>query len=224
MLILLKRSSLDLHLRLFYGRSVSVSLHGFAASLALIIAIGSQNVFVLRQGLRREHVPAVVAICIVSDVALIAAGAGGLGAIVRDAPGLVTAARWGGAAFLLIYAVGAARRALRPSGESLDPSVADERRGTGLWPTIATVLALTWLNPHVYLDTVLLLGSMAAAQGDQAPLFVLGAIGGSASWFLALGFGARWLGRFLRRPRAWRILDAGIAVTMTALAILLVTT
>ncbi|GAA1487551.1 LysE/ArgO family amino acid transporter [Brachybacterium sacelli] len=198
------------------------SLHGFAASLALIIAIGSQNVFVLRQGLRRQHVLAVVTVCILSDVVLIAAGAGGVGLLVRDAPGLVTAARWGGAAFLLVYAASAARRALRPDGDGLEPSAPESARGGGVWPVVLTALALTWLNPHVYLDTVLLLGSIAATHGQQSPSFALGAIAASASWFLALGFGARGLGRFLRSPRAWRVLDGGIAVTMIVIAILLV--
>ena len=194
---------------------VSPLLHGLLAGLTLIIAIGSQNVFVLRQGIRRENVLAVVLVCIGSDVVLISAGAGGLGALVQAVPEAVAVARWAGVAILLGYAALAARRALR-GGESLQ---ADGRgRGSGLGAVIATTLALTWLNPHVYLDTVLLLGSIASTHGAQAWRFVIGALIGSALWFSALGFGARYLGRFLSSPRSWRVLDGVVAVTMVAVA------
>ncbi|MGP5268717.1 LysE/ArgO family amino acid transporter [Brachybacterium alimentarium] len=194
------------------------ALHGLLAGLSLIIAIGSQNVFVLRQGIRRDHVLAVVTVCIASDAVLILAGAGGLGALVRAVPEVVVAARWAGVVFLLGYAVLAARRALR-GGESLE---ADEAgRGSGLGPVVATALALTWLNPHVYLDTVLLLGSIAATHGAQAWLFAVGAVAGSMIWFSALGFGARGLGRVLSSARSWRVVDGAVALTMLIVAGLL---
>lgn len=191
------------------------ALHGLLAGLSLIIAIGSQNVFVLRQGIRREHVLPVVAVCITSDAVLITAGAGGLGALERAVPELVTIARWAGVAFLLGYAALAARRALR-GGESLQAD--GSGRGSGLGAVVATALALTWLNPHVYLDTVLLLGSLAATHGAQAGQFAAGAVAGSTLWFTALGFGARKLGRVLSSARAWRVLDGVVAVTMVGVA------
>ncbi len=225
------------------------------AGLALIIAIGSQNVFVLRQGLRREHVWVVVGVCLVSDVVLIAAGAAGLGAVVRSAPLVVEVAKWGGAAFVLVYAAMAARRAIVGTGEALevedgngdersarsneaglDPTgdgsganggvaVLDRKRAararSGALAVALATLALTWLNPHVYLDTVLLLGSIAATHGEAAWRFALGAILASAVWFVALGWGARWLGRFLGSPRSWRILDGVVAVMMIGVAVML---
>ncbi|MFC7465546.1 LysE/ArgO family amino acid transporter [Brachybacterium sp. GCM10030252] len=197
---------------------VIIALHGLLTGLTLIVAIGSQNVFVLRQGIRREHVLAVVAVCIGSDAVLILAGAGGLGALVRAVPEVVVAARWTGVVFLLGYAVLAARRALR-GGESMQ---ADEAgRGSRLRPVLATALALTWLNPHVYLDTVLLLGSIASTYGAQAWLFACGALVGSTIWFTALGLGARRLGRHLTSPRSWRVLDGAVALTMLMVAALL---
>lgn len=218
-------------------------LAGFGLGLSLIIAIGAQNVFLLRQGLRREHVLPVVVICAVSDAALIAVGVAGLGFLVQQAPWLMTVARWAGAAFLVAYGLLAARRAWRGSGEALqtggpdaggDPD-ADGPGGTAtgggsarvatrtrLLPVVATALALTWLNPHVYLDTVLLLGSVAATHGDQRWAFAAGAMAASVIWFSGLGFGARYLGRWLRTPRAWRVLDALIAVVMIALGVSLV--
>ena len=208
---------------------------GLGLGLSLIIAIGAQNVFVLRQGIRREHVLPVVIICALSDALLIAAGVAGLGFVISAAPWLVVVARWAGAAFLLVYGILAARRAWR-GGEELRVESADGENvsatptsggtttatRTALAPVIATVLALTWLNPHVYLDTVLMLGSIAATHGDERWLFAAGAIAASILWFTALGFGARFVGRWLRTERSWRILDALIAVVMIALAISLV--
>ena len=136
----------------------------------------------------------------------------------RAVPEVVVAARWAGVVFLFGYAVLAARRALR-GGESLE---ADEAgRGSGRGPVVATALALTWLNPHVYLDTVLLLGSIAATHGAQAWLFAVGAVAGSMIWFSALGFGARGLGRVLSSARSWRVLDGAVALTMLIVAGLL---
>ncbi|MDY0984714.1 L-lysine exporter [Microbacterium sp. CFBP9023] len=207
---------------------------GLGLGLSLIVAIGAQNVFVLRQGVRREHVLPVVIICAVSDALLIAAGVAGLGFVISAAPWLVVVARWAGALFLLAYGILAARRAWR-GGEELrvdrtgaEGSAPGSGGGTttatrtALAPVIATVLALTWLNPHVYLDTVLMLGSIAATHGDERWLFAAGAIAASILWFTALGFGARYLGRWLRTERAWRILDALIAVVMITLAVSLV--
>lgn len=192
------------------------ALHGFLSGLSLILAIGSQNVFVLRQGIRREHVLAVVIVCIVSDAVLISAGAGGLGALVRAAPEVVVVARWAGVVFLLAYAALAARRAIR-GGESMQIEEGGGHRGA-LAPVLATTFALTWLNPHVYLDTVLLLGSIAATHGGQAWLFAIGAVAGSTVWFTALGVGARRLGRLFSSPRSWRVLDGVVAVTMVVVA------
>lgn len=203
---------------------MSIALHGLLAGLSLIIAIGSQNVFVLRQGIRREHVLAVVTVCIASDVVLISAGAGGLGALVQAAPEVVGTARWAGVAFLLGYAALAARRAVR-GGESLEgegSGRSGEGRGSGLGAVIATTLAITWLNPHVYLDTVLLLGSIASTYGTRAWLFVLGALVGSVLWFSVLGIGARHLGRFLSGAWSWRVLDGVVAGTMVVVAGMLV--
>ncbi|UWF77137.1 LysE/ArgO family amino acid transporter [Microbacterium neungamense] len=218
-------------------------LAGLGLGLSLIVAIGAQNVFVLRQGLRREHVLPVVVICAVSDAVLIAAGVAGLGYIVQQAPWLVTIARWAGAVFLVTYGVMAARRAWRGDGSlqvdaspsSAGLSTADAGAAsaptsggtatmtrTRLAPVIGTVLALTWLNPHVYLDTVLMLGSVAATHGEERWLFAAGAMTASVLWFAGLGFGARHLGRWLRTRRAWRMLDAGIAVVMVVLGIGLV--
>ncbi|MEU4015198.1 LysE/ArgO family amino acid transporter [Microbacterium sp. NPDC028030] len=210
-------------------------LAGLGLGLSLIVAIGAQNVFVLRQGIRREHVIAVVVICALSDAALIVAGVAGLGFVLSAAPWLVVVARWAGALFLAVYGILAARRAWR-GGEELrvdgtdiagtDPSMLQGPTTTlprtGLAPVILTTLALTWLNPHVYLDTVLMLGSIAATHGDERWLFAGGAIAASILWFTALGFGARYLGRWLRTPRSWRILDAVIAVVMISIAISLV--
>jgi len=210
-------------------------LAGLGLGLSLIVAIGAQNVFVLRQGIRREHVVAVVAICAVSDAVLIVAGVAGLGFVISSAPWLVPLARWAGGLFLLGYGVLAARRAWFGDGDALrvdegerdDPSTDPSTRGgtatrTAVAPVVLTVLALTWLNPHVYLDTVLMLGSIAATHGDDRWLFAAGAVVASVVWFTALGFGARHLGRWLRTPRSWRILDAAIAVIMIAIAVSLV--
>lgn len=211
-------------------------LAGLGLGLSLIIAIGAQNVFVLRQGIRREHVLAVVIICALSDALLIIAGVAGLGYVINAAPWLVTVARWAGAVFLTVYGLMAARRAWRGGEGALEveaerdapatgggtATVTRTARRTALAPVILTTLALTWLNPHVYLDTVLMLGSIAATHGEQRWLFAAGAVMASILWFTALGFGARYLGRWLRTPRAWRILDAVIAVVMLSLAVSLV--
>lgn len=188
---------------------------GLVTGLVLIVAIGAQNAFVLRQGLARAHVGVVVAVCLVSDAVLITAGVAGIGALVEQAGWLLQAARWGGVAFLATYGVLSVRRALRPEAlRAADTGAGTRRRA------VLTALALTWLNPHVYLDTVLFLGSVATTHGaDERWWFGLGAVLGSAVWFLGLGYGARRAHRLLSRPRAWQVLDALIGVVMLLLAV-----
>lgn len=233
------------------------AIAGFAFGLSLIVAIGAQNAFVLRQGLQRRHVGAVVAVCAVSDVVLIAVGVAGVGAALTSHPTLTSIGYWAGGLFLLAYAAIAFKRALRPaaltpngsapdgsaySGSTPNASTADgpapdcpapdsSAAGTStggivavgtaaagtLVPTILTALALTWLNPHVYLDTVVLLGSIASAQ-DSDVWFGIGAAAASIVWFSALGFGARYLRPLFARARAWQVLDAAIGVLMLLLA------
>jgi L-lysine exporter family protein LysE/ArgO len=194
-------------------------LVGFLASLALIVAIGAQNAFVLRQGIRGEHVAAVVAVCAVSDIVLITAGIAGVGALIATHPSALSIAKFGGAAFLIGYGLLAARRAWRPS--TLTPSDSDPAR---LLEVLVTCLALTWLNPHVYLDTVVLLGTLANEHSGQRWLFGVGAVTASVVWFVSLGLGARRLSRFFATPLTWRILDGIIAVTMTGLGVSLALT
>ena len=191
---------------------------GLALGLGLIVAIGAQNAFVLRQGLRVEHVAAVVAVCALSDIALIGAGVLGAGAALTQVPWLIPVVCFAGAAFLLCYGFLAARRALRPG--ALLPDAGGAR--TGLAVTVGTCLALTWLNPHVYLDTVVLLGSMASTYGEHRWQFAAGAALGSVAWFTGLGYGARLLRPVFARPLAWQVLDGVIALVMTALAVSLV--
>ena len=182
--------------------------------LSLIVAIGSQNAFVLRQGLRRQRVGVVVLVCVLSDAVLIAAGVAGAGALVQDHPGVLDGVRIAGAAFLAAYGALAVRRALRP--QTLDPR--GGARPASLAATVVTALALTWLNPHVYLDTVVLLGSIAQSHPGRQWSFAAGAVLGSTLWFTALGFGAVLLRPLFARARAWQVLDAVIAAVMFALA------
>lgn len=193
-------------------------LAGLSTGLGLIVAIGAQNAFVLRQGIRREHIVPIVAICALSDIVLIAAGVGGLGKLVTAAPVVLQVARWAGAVVLAGYAVVAVRRALRP--RALVAADGDGR--TSRRRAVLTALAITWLNPHVYLDTVLLLGSVASSHGAQKWWFAIGAMIGSIVWFCTIGFGARLLRGVFARPGAWRVLDLVIAAIMGAMALLLV--
>jgi L-lysine exporter family protein LysE/ArgO len=190
---------------------------GFVASAALVAAIGAQNAYVLRLGLRRLHVAPVVVLCIASDALLIAAGVLGMGTLVASFPSFLSVARWAGVAFLVAYGLFALRRAVAAGGGTLG---GEGGRTTPLARTLGTVLALTFLNPHVYLDTVVLLGALGSAEptGGRLP-FVLGATAASAVWFLSLGFGARRLSPLFARRHAWRILDAGVGVLMLALAL-----
>ncbi|MFB7501499.1 LysE/ArgO family amino acid transporter [Streptomyces sp. NPDC056161] len=199
--------------------ALTAAAAGFGTGLSLIVAIGAQNAFVLRQGIRRDAVLAVVGICALSDAVLIALGVGGVGAVVVAWPGALRAVGLIGGAFLLCYGALAARRVLGAGAGGLraEGTPAGSRRRA-----VLTCLALTWLNPHVYLDTVFLLGSLAADRGPLRWTFGLGAALASLCWFTALGFGARPLGRILAGPRAWRVLDGLVAVTMLTLGALLV--
>ncbi len=189
-------------------------LVGFIASFTLIAAIGAQNAFVLRQGIRREHVLPVVALCTVSDMALIAAGIAGVGALISAHPTVVDIAKYGGATFLICYGLLAARRAWRPS--ALTPSESAPAR---LTEVLVTCAALTFLNPHVYLDTVVLLGALANEHRDERWLFGIGAVTASAVWFVSLGLGARRLAGLFASPLTWRILDGLIAAMMIGLGV-----
>ena len=197
----------------------SVFLQGLALSLGLIVAIGAQNAFVLRQGLRREHVASVVFFCAITDALLIAAGVLGMAQALGDRPMVANALALAGAVFLAAYGWNALRRALQQNG-----LLANEE-GDGLtWAAaMAQAAAFTLLNPHVYLDTVLLVGSIGAQQrADLQVWFVAGASSASLLWFCALGFGARWLAPLFAKPRAWQVLDILIGLTMWALSGMLV--
>ena len=187
---------------------------GLATGLALIVAIGSQNAFVLRCGIRREHVLPIVLFCAASDALLIAAGVGGAGALLRGNALLMDLTRYGGALFLGSYGLLAARRAW--AGEHLQ---LEAQSSTSLGAALAACFAFTFLNPHVYLDTVILLGTVASQRGEGRWTFGFGAMLGSVLWFSALGFGARLLAPWFEKPIAWRILDSLIALVMLALAL-----
>jgi L-lysine exporter family protein LysE/ArgO len=190
-------------------------LTGTLFGLSLIVAIGAQNTFVIEQGVRGEHVGAVVAVCIASDVVLIAAGVGGAGALFTRSPDLLQVVRWAGATFLFAYAAFALRRAWRPGALHAETTGEPARLGS----VLATTAALTWLNPHVYLDTVVLLGSVASTHGRARWWFAAGAALASVLWFTALGHGAKLLRPVFARTIAWRVLDLGVAVVMTVLAV-----
>ncbi|MEM9318755.1 MAG: LysE/ArgO family amino acid transporter [Pseudomonadota bacterium] len=191
---------------------------GFALGFSLILAIGSQNAFVLRQGLRRSHVLPVVLACSISDAILIAIGVSSFAAISAQLPWITPALRWAGAAFLITYGALAFRSAWRGGG------ILSEAEGApdALWPTLATALLLTWANPHVYLDTVVLLGSVAAQYGRDATLFGAGAVLSSFVFFFSLGYGAKALAPFFARPRAWQILDLLVGCIMWSIALKLI--
>ncbi|WP_307543751.1 LysE/ArgO family amino acid transporter [Streptomyces sp. V3I8] len=212
--------------------ALTATAAGFGTGLSLIVAIGAQNAFVLRQGVRRDAVLAVVGICALSDAVLIALGVGGVGAVVVAWPSVLTAVALIGGVFLIGYGCLAARRVLRPAELGMEAEGAGAAGAAGPAGTagapgsrrraVLTCLAMTWLNPHVYLDTVFLLGSIAADRGPWRWTFGLGAVTASLVWFAALGFGARLLGPLLARPSAWRVLDALIAATMIVLGVTLI--
>lgn len=195
-----------------------VCLQGLAISFGLIVAIGAQNAFVLRQGLRREHVGSVVLFCALADATLISAGVLGVGQALGDSPALARALALVGALFLLAYGGRALARARRPQSLQASPGGAGAGRGA----VLAQAAAFTLLNPHVYLDTVLLVGSLGAQHpGPLRPWFIAGASVASLGWFALLGFGARALSPWFARPRAWQWLDGLIGLTLWILAALL---
>jgi L-lysine exporter family protein LysE/ArgO len=191
-------------------------LPGFLTGLSLIVAIGAQNAFVLRQGLLRKHVLVMVLICAISDATLIILGVLGLGALISALPWLLEVIRWVGVAFLVWYGSTSLKRFMK--NESLKAAEA----GSGnLKQTVLTTLALTFLNPHVYLDTVIFIGGIANQFGDQKWMFVIGAVTASFIWFFGLGFGASKASVVMSKPAFWKILDVFIAAVMFSLAITL---
>ncbi|MGL4279347.1 MAG: LysE/ArgO family amino acid transporter [Albidovulum sp.] len=193
----------------------SVFFAGFGLSLSLIAAIGAQNAFVLRQGLRREHVLPVALFCAVSDAVLIAAGIAGIGIATERLPMLLPILKWGGVAFLAVYGAKAFRAAWK-GGEALD---AAKTGAAPLGRVLLTLAAITWLNPHVYLDTVVLLGSIANQYPGREWSFGAGAALGSFSFFFALAYGARLLSPLFAQPAAWRVLDGFVAAVMWSIAL-----
>lgn len=193
---------------------MDVYLTGFAVGLSLILAIGSQNAFVLRQGLRGEHIGIVCATCAVSDALLILLGVTGFRNVIAFAPWLEPTMLYAGSAFLIWYGARSARSAFA-STEALMPSA---RVPSNLATTMATCLALTWLNPHVYLDTVLLIGSISTRFPNDELQFALGAMTASVLFFFSLGYGAAVLRPVFERPAAWRLLEGAVALTMWTLA------
>lgn len=195
-------------------------LAGFGTGAGLIVAIGAQNAFVLRQGLKRSHVPLIVATCIFGDCVCISAGVAGMGEAVERLPVLLEVFRWGGAAFLLWYGLLAIQRAVRGGASLAAEDDAPVKESAAA--VLAACLAFTFLNPHVYLDTVVFLGSISTRyEGSARWLFAAGAMSASFVWFNLLGFGAALLRPLFRKPAAWRVLDAAIALVMLSIALLL---
>ena len=188
-------------------------LPGFFAGLGLIVAIGAQNAFVIRQGLSRQHVFVVVAICAIADASLIALGIAGLGAIIQGVPWLLEGVRWFGVAYLTWFGIKSVRSALK--NQAMDTS---GTQTTSLKKAVLAVLGFTFLNPHVYLDTVILLGSISNQFAYDRWIFGFGAMTASIVWFSAIGFGARAASRFMSKPIFWRVLDSLIAVVMFSIA------
>ncbi|MEN9714455.1 MAG: hypothetical protein RLZZ164_1119 [Actinomycetota bacterium] len=188
-------------------------LTGMLTGWSLIVAIGAQNAFVIRQGLTRKYVLPVVAICAIADALLIAAGVAGLGAIIKGLPWMLEFIRWFGVAYLLWFAFKSVRSALK--NDALD---ATGKQSGNLKSVILTVLAMTFLNPHVYLDTVIFVGSIANQFGDARWTFAFGAMTASLVWFFGLGYGARAASKFMAKPIFWKVLDSVIAVVMVTLA------
>ena len=190
------------------------ALNGYLTALSLILAIGAQNAFVLRQGIRREHVASVVAVCALSDAALIAAGVAGFGAVSAALPWIGVVMRWFGVAFLLVYGALRLRAALR-GGAALKPMAGAQ---VSLRRVLATCLLLTWANPHVYLDTLVLMGSISTQHAPHQVAFGVAGALGSFSFFVVLGYGARLLAPLFANPRAWVVLEGVVGLTMWAIA------
>jgi len=188
-------------------------LAGLLVGLSLILAIGAQNAYVLRMGLTRHYVGLIVVMCALSDIGLIVLGVAGIGGVIRSAPWSLQVLRWVGVAYLTLFALRSFWRAFRPG--VLLPS---EQQSPALRTVIATTLAFTFLNPHVYLDTVILLGSIGNQYGHARWLFAFGASMGSVLWFTVLGYGARFASRMMSRPGTWRALDSLIGVVMLLIA------
>ena len=195
---------------------LSIFLAGVATGLGLIVAVGAQNAFLLRQAIRGEHVLPVVAVCLLSDVVAISIGVAGFGVVLERWPAVLPVAQVAGGLYLLAFGAQSAMRAWRPVGlDATGGQTMTVRRA------VLLTLALTWLNPHFYLDAILMLGTVANSFGDQHWWFGAGAIVASAIWFPTLGYGARLLRGVFARPSAWRVLDSGIAVLMGALGVTL---
>ena len=192
-------------------------LNGVLVAAGLIIAIGAQNAFVLAQSLRREHHLSVAALCVLCDAILVSAGVFGLAKILAENPTLLAIARWGGVAFLSWYGVKALRRAIAPEAMSDATQTGPRSRRT----VLMAALAVTLLNPHVYLDTVLLIGSLGAQQAAPGA-YAMGAASASLLWFFTLALGAAWLAPWLARPATWRLVDLMVAVMMLGMAAQLV--
>ncbi len=196
---------------------ISALFQGYITMLSLIVAIGAQNAYVLRQGIRREHVAAVVAVCAISDAALVGCGVAGFGAVTAALPWIVPVMRWFGVAFLLWYGVQRFRAAAK-GGEALMPA-ADAPKP--LRQVLVTVALLTWANPHVYLDTLVFIGSISTHYGSQRGAFGAGAVAASLTFFAALGYGARLLAPVFAAPKAWVVLEVVVGVTMWVIALTL---
>ena len=192
------------------------SLPGLLTGLSLIIAIGAQNAFVIRQGLTKKHVLLVVAICAISDALLILLGVAGLGALISGLPWLLEIIRWFGVAYLTWFGIRSIRSAFKT--QTLDASGVQSSSAKGV---VLSVLGFTFLNPHVYLDTVILLGSISNQFGQDKWWFALGAVVASFLWFSSIGFGAKAASRFMAKPVFWKVLDLVIAAVMFGIAILL---
>ncbi|WP_350333012.1 LysE/ArgO family amino acid transporter [Coralliovum pocilloporae] len=198
---------------------LTAGFSGFVLGASLIIAIGAQNAYVLKLGILRLHVLPIVLICATSDAALITLGVAGFGTFIKGSQSLLTAITIGGSLFLFVYGLMAFRQALKPSALK-----ADDKANVSLTKAVTTVLAFTFLNPHVYLDTVVLLGGLSARYSDQGQFaYGLGAVIASFVWFFALGYGARFLAPIFAKPVAWRVLDTLIGLVMWAIAAKLVT-
>ncbi len=190
------------------------ALTGLCTGLSLIVAIGAQNAYVLRLGLGGERVGIAVGICALGDLVLISVGIAGIGRLVGLAPWLLEVLRWGGVAYLVLFALGSLRRALHPGALEVTSAPGQSARVIA-----TTTVAMTVLNPHVYLDTVVLLGSIANQFGSQRWWFGLGAATASVGWFVGLGFGARLAAPLVRRPSTWRVIDVVVGLTMVAVAV-----
>jgi L-lysine exporter family protein LysE/ArgO len=198
---------------------MNIALTGFLTGLSLIVAIGAQNAFVLRLGLMKSHIGVAVFICALSDALLIFVGTAGMGAIVEANKSLLKAVSWIGAAYLLYFAFTAAKRVFNDQSMSAATETVLTRK-----QVIISVLGFTWLNPHVYLDTVLLVGSIGGQYGDNRWIFAFGAALASLIWFVSLGYGSKAAARVMAKPITWKALDVFIAIVMTTIAISLIRT